>query len=199
MELNRKDVIKEFNEIGVKKRAKIIFLPMIDANVNLFEYGDYLIDVNIGDNKILLVFDNTYDCDAYKSVVYKLINCYMYLDSEYIDDGSEMVMYFEIPKEYLEDFKKFKDGNYSGFSNKFKDRLILNYGKASAKAFNEYSMFDGLYPTEKKRGERAEYCGVNISMIKEVWSKPDLLYEEFHNIQKLREILVSLKEKMSNV
>lgn len=162
---------------------------MLDYNPS--EYEPFIIDCNIiqeENPKLVVIFDNI-DDDSLKMLVYKLQSIYLFEDCRYDDKDREVVLIFNIPKEYKKDFEMFTEGKYSKFSEKYKKRLISYFGKETCTEFAQFSMFDALYPTEKKRKERAQDLNHNNwEDIKELFSVPNLDYERYLTIKELEKI-----------
>lgn len=179
----RRQIIKDRD---YKRKSKLFILPMLDYSLD--EYEPYLIDCNIDlkDNTIVVIFDNL-DDDPLSMLIYKLQSSYLYLDSKFDDDDKEVVMFFEVPKEFKKDFIKFTQGKYSEFSEKYKKKLIGLFGKETSSVYAQFSMFDALYPTEEKRKERAEDLMYDKwEDIKELFSVPKLEFEEYKCIDDLK-------------
>lgn len=200
----RREIIEEFKnnkKLGVKKRALYAILPMIEISYNpsFNVYHPYLIDCNICDKEIniILLFDNTYKDDGFKEIIFKLMKNSDYIKSDYSDDGTELKCDFNVPKEYLNDFYTFLRGEYSQFSEKYKEKLLKLYGKANSTVPNIYTWMDALYPSDEIRREKAlyeEYKG-DWRDIREVWSLPHLEHEKYYNLKELNEIYNKLKEQ----
>lgn len=179
----RRDIIESRD---YKRKSKLFLLPMLDYPLD--EYEPYLIDCNVvlDPGKLVVIFDNL-DDDPLSMLVYKLQSSYLYLDSNFDDDDKEVVMFFDIPKEFKEDFIRFTQGKYSEFSDKYKKKLISFFGKETSSVYAQFSMYDALYPTEEKRKERAGDLGYDQwEDIKELFSIPTLEYEEYKSIEDLK-------------
>jgi len=164
--------------------------------VKLYHNNDtvnYLIDVNFiqdGFPKIVFVFENI-DYEPLKSDIYRMSCLPEYIDCEYDDNEKEICIYFDVPKEYKADFELFTKGLYSGFSNKYKDLLINEYGDGSGVGVSDktglpnISLFDAINPSEDKKLLMAKQLGVKVSDIIEVLDPPNLKEEEFKKINEL--------------
>lgn len=180
---------REWNKlITYKKKAKNFILPMI--GIPTVQYDPYLIDCNIiigGFPKIVVIFDNI-DDEPLKMLIYKLQSDYLFMDCEYGDDNKEIVLYFDVPKEFKNDFEKFIKGSYSEFSDEYKNRLTSYFGKETCEDWGLVTMWDTIYPKDNKKDQIAEKYGVDVKQIKELISSPDLEYETYKTIEELNEI-----------
>lgn len=188
-------------EIDCKRRSKLFMLPILDVHIP--HDSKYLIDVNIqtgGFPQIITIFDNI-DDEELKMLIYKLQSGYQFIDCNYGDDDKEIVLFFDIQKEFQLDFELFTQGGYSRFSEKYKNRLLDYYDRGTCSTYAQFSMFDALYPTEKKRKERAEDLGYNKwEDIKELFSVPDLETEEYKTIDELNKWWYDRRgENISNI
>lgn len=205
IKLNRKFILEEFNSFGIKKKSRIFLLPLIDANVSVHEFDPFLIDVNIDKDNIqlILIFDNTYISEEFKMIFYKLSNNYCYIDnSDYGGNGTELICNFSIPKEYRDDFFKFIDGKYSEMSEKYKKKILTfnMFPNVTHSVKGKITPYDILFPSEQKRKEIAEDLGVDIkNMNDDLYDKPNMDYEIYHPIEKLREIYKAFKEAKQDI
>lgn len=200
---SRKEIIEEFKknkELRVKKKALLCVLPMLSLSYNpsFGEWGDSLIDVNICDKEIniILVFDNKHEDDDFAELIHKVMMNSDYIDSDYIDEETVIKCNFKVPKEYVEDFYRFTNGEYSQFSNKYKEKLMKLYTKERSSTPDTYLWMDALEPLdEHKKYIKDKYgFGGHWSEIKEVWSAPKIEHERFYSLKELNDIYNKLKE-----
>jgi hypothetical protein len=185
--------------ITYKKKAKNFILPMI--GIPIVQYDPYIIDCNIiidGFPKIVVIFDNI-DDEPLKMLIYKLQSDYLFMDCEYGDDNKEIVLYFDVPKEFKSDFEKFIKGSYSEFSDEYKNRLTSYFGKETCEDWGLVTMWDTIYPKDNKKDQIAEKYGVDVKQIKELISSPDLEYEIYKTIEELNEIYDRRGKDISNI
>jgi len=180
---------RRINElIKYKKKAKIFVLSML--GIPPVQYEPYIIDCNIiieGFPKIVVIFDN-FDDEPLKMLIYKLQSDYLFVDCEYGDDDKEVIMYFDVPKEFKKDFECFIKGSYSKFSEAYKKRLITYFGKTTCEDWGLVSMYDTIYPKPHKQEQIAEKYGAKLEDIKELISSPDLEHEIYRTIEELKEV-----------
>lgn len=172
--------------IDYKGKAKNFILPMLGVPIS--QFSPYMIDCNIineGFPKIVVIFDNI-DDEPLKMLIYKLQSDYLFLDCEYDDDDKEVVMFFDIPKEFKKDFEAFVGGKYSKFSEDYKKRLTLYFGKKTCEEAGLVTMWDTINPTDKKRQEIADKYDISIDSIKELISIPNLEHEIYRTIEELK-------------
>jgi len=179
---------RRINElIKYKKKAKNFILPML--GIPPVQYEPYLIDCNIiteGFPKVVVIFDNI-DDEPLKMLIYKLQSDYLFLDCEYGDDDKEVILFFDIPKEFKKDFECFIKGAYSQFSDAYKNKLTTYFRKETCEDWGLVSMWDTIYPKEHKRIQIAEKYGAKLEDIKELISSPDLEHEIYRTIEELKE------------
>ena len=190
MEIRRVKILDEFKEHGVKKKSKLFILPMLCDNVRFGEFSQYFVDINISIEKmyIYVLLDNTYTDEGLRNLVYKLENHYSWISSDYVDDNEVLMLSFNVIKEYSQDYKKFIDGKYSEFSDKYKQQLLkIHDNYESCSTYSKVSVYDALHPSEKKRAEIAKELGVEIKyMSHELFDPPNILYEEYMDLDKMR-------------
>jgi len=135
--------------------------------------------------RLVLIFENS-DYVPLIHAMQKLYEHPCYLDCQYADDNKEVVMYFEVPPEYLKDFYSFIEGKYSGFTEGYKDLLAHLCGRNSGLDY-KVTIYDAIYPTEKKRKLIELRLDTKLDNDAEVFDKPDLKEEEYIPISELRE------------
>lgn len=172
-----------------KNYSRMFLLPMVGLNYKLLPsnfVNSYILD----DYKVVVVYDTTEELDSFFNdhiVTIKTYNNYL-IHIEPLDD--ELVLYFQVPDHYKEDYDKFLRGEYSKFSNDYKTLLTIAYGRKSRKTDHLVTEYDVIIPLDFKRKQIASYLStdnseVNYQDIKEVWSKPDLDKEKFIAIDQL--------------
>jgi len=177
---------REINQlIQYKKKSKNFILPMLGFPISQFE--PHIIDCNIiveGFPKIVVIFDNV-DEEPLKMLIYKLQSDYLFLDCEYDDDDREVVLFFDVPKEFKSDFELFLTGSYSKMSDVYKNRLVQYFGKSTCEDWGLVTMWDTIYPKEHKKKQIAEKYGVDLDKISELISSPDIEHEIYKTIKEL--------------
>lgn len=190
------------NKIEYKNKSKNFLLPMLEVKLS----DKYLLDVGFiqgGFPQIVIIFENV-DHETLKMDIYKLQNMYLYVDACYDDDDKEVCLFFDVPKEYLDDFDLFVQGKYSKFSEKFKQLLIRKFGNKRATGINPknglptISMQSALYPVDSERRALANSLGVKLEYITEVLDPPNFKYEEYKSIEELKK-LYERREDISSV
>ncbi len=188
--MNRKEINERFKEFGVKKKSFLFLLPMINfSNISLGELDQFLLDVTIRSKEIQLVllFDNK-DNDEFKMLFWKLCNHHSYIDnSDYSDCKTELICNFNV--ENKDDYYKFLEGKYSQFSDKYKERVLEYHDipKEHNPIFAKINLYDVLYPNKEKRSEIAKDLGVELkNMSNELFSIPNLVYEEYLPLKQLK-------------
>lgn len=167
-------------------KSYTFILPMCNINYkslpNNFK-NTYL--NNIHDINPQLILEFTYDnidsflFDKFVHFIINTNSCY----NCKIDNGTNIYYVFNIPNNFIPDFKHFLNGSYSLFSEKYKQILIDIFGRQSNKESKEPSMIDVLYPADYKITQLANELEVDKKLIKELWDKPDLQKEILPEIQ----------------
>lgn len=184
-----------------KSKGKVFLLPML--GITLYHVNkeiNHLIDVNFtqsGFPQIVLIFDNTVDYEPLKADIYMAMNLSTYIDSEYSNNNEEVCMFFDVPLEFRKDFELFVKGQYSQFSEKFKDILVKTYGAGRYQNKNKdiqdvdestglpkVGIYDVIYPLKKTKRFIQEQLNTVVE-ITEVLSPPDPDEEEFKTIEEL--------------
>jgi hypothetical protein len=106
---------------------------------------------------------------------------------DHIDDEQEHILIYQIPQHFEDDYNKILLGKYSHTSTFYKEVLCRIYGISSNTTSHLPTIYDCLYPTALKRKLYAEELDVEINLIDEVSSKPNLDYEIFKTIKELKE------------
>ncbi len=178
--------------LGTKATKSYTFLlPM--CNIMYKNLPSNFINAYITENdKLVLVFDKVDSEDIKFNLFLHSINDNKYY-TEREETNDEILLFFEIPEYFKEDFVKFKQGKYSKFSKEFKDLLVYAYGDKGKKTIKDTyhaSLWNTLYPEEFKRKQIAEEFNVNIDVVpEEVLDAPDLEFE----LYKPLEILIQIK------
>lgn len=187
------------NKLNYKRKSKPFLLPMLKTRLyHQNKTVDYLISVNfvqLGFPQIVLVFDNV-DYVPLKEDIHRLSMHHCYIDVEYGDEDKEVIMFFDIPKEYKKDFELFKKGAYSKFSDEYKKLLVGTYGNVREKGISpktglpNINIYDAIYPTDDLRKLIAKQLSTNTGvvdwkLIDEVLDPPIIELEEFKTIEEL--------------
>lgn len=190
----RRDILKNNK---YKSKSKVFLLPMLKSPLlHVNNEINYLIDVQVvlgGFPQIVVIFENV-DYEPLKMDIYKLQNVPYYLDADYGDDNKEVILFFDVPNNYKEDFELFVQGKYSRFSHSFKELLTKTYGEQRLLDFSKesklpnVSVYDAIYPTEERKKALSSALGCDVKDLNdEVLSPPDLEFEEYKNIEELKE------------
>jgi hypothetical protein len=177
----RREIIKK-NNIKTTKTSQFL-VPLIGYPLNYYtqyHIGSYIL--NDKEPKIVCVFEHVND-ELLNIHLKRLSDSYCYIST--MKDEDEIVVKFDLDKTFKNDFHIFLDGKYSLLSKKFKDLLMRFHDTTSAK--DHYaSMYDTLYPTNRKRKLLADYLSVDINDIIEVLAKPELDLELYKPINELK-------------
>lgn len=143
---------------------------------------------------------NAHCTDTDDNLVYIILNklkfpeeCQAYLETQnlnehfidHINDEEEHILIYKIPQHFEDDYAKILAGKYSYTSTFYKEVLCRIYGVSSNTTSYLPTIYDCLYPTAFKRKLYAEELNVDINLIDEVSSKPNLDYEIFKTIKDL--------------
>lgn len=180
-----------------KSKSKVFLLPMLKSPLlHVNSEVNYLIDVQVvqgGFPQIVVIFDNV-DYEPLTMDIYKMQNLPEYIDASYDDNDKEVVLFFDVPKDFKEDFELFTQGKYSKFSHKYKELLTRNYGEQRMLDFSKesklpnVSVYDAMYPTEERKKALSQALGCDVKDLNdEVLSPPNLEFEEYKNIEELKE------------
>lgn len=144
-------------------KSRYFVLPVLGVNINSFTH---LVNVYIGD----YTHPEYVDClfVLYNKQEDRLKSIDNYKDS-YEIDGKYMYVY-EIPDKYLEDVKKFINGDYSQFSPEYKTKIVKHVPLST-------NVKDIINPTPDGMKQLADKLGVKKLYKKEVYSIPDLTEE----------------------
>ena len=162
-------------------------MPMIGYQKNDFishqDGSNFLINCHIYDidkPSLVLVLDNNINGEIdvnLEMFLYKNDINNQFKEKVVEEDGQTILLFYELDSRYYPDFYKFIDGRYSEMSQTYKSKLVGLYGRKSNNKDHRPSIFDVLYPTSVKRKQWAEFLGVDVDLIKEVSSKPNMDYE----------------------
>lgn len=157
---------------SVKKNKSVHFiLPMINVSYNAYRYNIincYLTDHNRPDLDMYHMFLLVKEGDP------QLEKLSAYLENYKVKDGFMYV--FRIPYDFEEDYLKFILGQYSQFSEKYKNRII----KLLPAPIGKNPVFQVImkHPDAKKKIEDMIGCSIGDQ---EVASIPNLSQEEYGN------------------
>lgn len=199
---------REINRtLNYKRKTKNFLLPLLETPlIHTNKDTNYLIDVltvQSGFPQIVTIFDNI-DYEPLSMDIYRLNNNSLYIDSNYDDDNKEVCLFFDIPREYRNDYELYIQGKYSQFSDKYKQLLVKTYGSGRLNTYSEItglphvSIYDAIYPTDEKRKAIASSLKCSVDDIVEVLSPPDMEFEEYKTIEQLKE-LYGRRENISNL
>lgn len=151
------------------------------------EFKDNLINVHIGEdfNEPILYIIIDYDPNMDESFN-RLKSNNIYQDHIFSECKTEVIIKFKIPIKYHNIFNKYINGNYSGFTNEYKQILTKLYGNKVNQDGRLVSVYDIIYPRTEKLKQIANNLDVDISVLpREVFDKPDLDYEIYKPLQQL--------------
>lgn len=159
------------------------------------QLGEHLIDIYVIDDKdspkLVLIFDLMDEDDDF--IFEKLQMDHTFIEANEDKDSGEMWFIHNIPNEFKKDYQKFKEGKYSEFSGKLTDRLMNAHGKIKAEGFTKLglpavSIFESLFPDQNQDKKKilAEHLDVNVNLIEELLSIPDMKFESFKSIKELK-------------
>lgn len=159
-------------------------LPMIGINYKQLprNFVNSYITLNYD---VVMCFDKTDNYDviflAFLENVVKNNRSYI----SYEDGEDEVVIYFTVPERWRDDFDTFISGKYSTFTDKYKDVIVRFFGKKSQPEHHEVSEYDIITAPVFKRKEFAEWLDVDVSLIKEVFQRPNMDREMYSPIEDL--------------
>lgn len=188
---------KYIKEHHLKENYTTIFLmPMYNYFWNFFPkefIGAYIRDET--KPKIALCFNNT-DSILLKDAVIELQNNNHFHSIGYDDNNKEVVVFMNIPKEYIVDFNLFKIGRWSKFSNNLKEVLLDYHGRETGMG-KRIMMVDALFPSKESLEWQAKRLGVSVKDLpnEEVMSIPDLSREEYRVVEEFIKYEEKIKEK----
>lgn len=171
-------------------------LPMVGVNyknlptnfINAYITSDYGIN---------MVFDKTEDYDViFYHYVDNLKTKNVYLNN-HLEEEDEVILKFNIPKLYHEEFELFKIGKYSQFDNNYKKLLVSYFGQKSMKDSHLVYEYNVIYPQDFKRQQIAERLydsrdlKEGLKFITEVLDTPDLNKEIFKTIDELLQLNIN--------
>lgn len=177
----------------VNTKSTHFIMPMIGWEITDFlsvtEHVNHLINCHLDTKRerIVLVIDNVKDKNILDFLTNNESNPY-FINSKLDDDDREIVLEYEVPSRFKEDYGIFLSSKYSKMSEVYKKKLIEIYGRKTNKGDYRPTQFDVIYPTSFKRRQLAEELGVSVDLLNEVeelTSKLNLDYEEYKNIKEL--------------
>jgi hypothetical protein len=170
-------VIRRERLISSKRtKTSIFLLPMLGINHRSLPKSFFNAYITKND-ELVLVFDKTQ-----KDEKFNIFLEYSNDNNDYIkyeEDVDEILMYFDIPIEFSNDYHLFLQGAYSKFSEEYKNVLILIHGRQSFKDSHLVSVFDAIQAQMFKRKQVATRLGVDVSLITEVFDRPEMDEEQF--------------------
>lgn len=167
----------------------IFLLPVLEYDDSFFPkefISCYIIDKS--NTQLALVFENT-KSEELTETLQNFKNHSLYDRMEYDDEDREIVVIFNFPKEFDTDFRLFKIGRYSKFSNKLKEILLDRHGRMTGNG-KYITMSDALLPDYKSKKFRADKIGVSINDLPngEVMSIPNFDLEYYYKVDELKKI-----------
>lgn len=172
-----------------KINASTLFIlkPVVGVNWGVLgeEFGlinSYLQDKAREDltGELLFVLFKPVDFDYFEMFLEEQSKSEHFLE-DYDYAGGYVVMVYKIPKWLESDFKLFKEGKYSKFSD-----LLKNCYDKEVKAFLQpipTFQWDVFNKSDRLRKELEEYIGNYIDKSSEIWGLPDVEKKEVLDIQ----------------
>lgn len=144
--------------------------------------------IDKSNTQLALIFENT-DSNQLKQFLVDIQNDELYSDMTYDDDNKEIILIFNFPKDFDLDFRLFKIGRYSKFSNKLKEILLNHHGRMTGNG-KSINMIDALQPDYKSKKYRADQIGISINDLPngEVISIPNMDNELYYKVDELKTI-----------
>lgn len=139
------------------KEEKIIYV-ILNKEINLLLLQDFIANQNFNENFV-----------------------------DYIEEEDEFILIYRLQEHFYEDYNKIIQGQYSKTSDPFKQIITRIYGSKSNQECHLPSIYDALYPTDKKRKMYAKFLDVHHTLLNEVSSIPNLEYEIYKPINQLYE------------
>lgn len=148
-------------------KATYLLIPMLGQPFNF--YKECFVNLYVGEYedepKLFMVLDKSKDgFNANYGVL--LTSKYYYSSRDYED--SKLLLIFNVPEEFVDDYNLFLEGKYSKFSYAYKKKVtecISSKGGALLKIIS---------PTQADRKSLAESLEVELDPDAEIISKPDL-------------------------
>lgn len=178
-----------------KNLSRAFVLPMCGINYKILpdNFINCYIDTNL--YKVFIVFDKLedYDEDCLKFIKNVKENNKTY--SSYQEDLDEIVLEFDIPDKYHDDFYLFVEGKYSKFSLDYKSVLMKYFGTRGIAKGHKVNEFDTIYPKTYKKLELAKVLydkkdiTEGVKNIVEVLEAPDIEKETFKTLTELLETI----------
>jgi len=176
------EIVKErkpiFNKSTTFVRSMLGYSPLF------FGYMYYNTYISVNPERMYIVFSkpskNTIDKDKdkyekqypYIFETLKKHSCFL----EDISTDTFTIFIFSIPENYSNDFYLFLEGAYSKMSTLYKEELLALHSPIP----NAYEKVKGiLYPAPHHKEYLAKKLGVDIDMIKEIFSKIEYSEEVF--------------------
>jgi hypothetical protein len=106
---------------------------------------------------------------------------------DYIEEEDEFIVIYKLQEHFYSDYDKILTGQYSKTSDSFKEIITRIYGYKSNEECHLPSIYDALYPTDKKRKMYAKFLDVDHTLLNEISSIPNLEYEIYKPIKQLYE------------
>lgn len=183
----RKEFITK-NNLSVNYTT-LFLLPIIEYSSKTLPkefISAYMIDKS--NTQLALIFENT-DSDQLKQFLVNIQTDKSYSHMDYDDDSKEVIVTFNFPKDFEIDFRLFKVGKYSKFSNRLKEILLTHHGRMTGNG-KSINMIDALHPDYKSKKYRADQIGISINDLPngEVISIPDMDKELYYKVDELKTI-----------
>ncbi len=137
------------------------------------------------DDKIIYVILNKLDFPEEVNDYFILQNLNEHF-IDHIEEEEELILIYKVPDHFNDDYIKILNGDYSKTTEAYKQIMLRIYGLHKHDKSYLTTVYDCLYPTEVKRKQIANYFEVNYKDIDEVCSKPNMDYEIFKPLEKLK-------------
>lgn len=164
-------------------------LPMCDINHKFLPrhfFNSYIRE----DFEAILVFKKLIPLNL---EILNFIDAVKFTNPNYItmhENNDEIILFFNIPEKYRNDFILFMQGSYSQFSVEYKKVLTEYYGKKTVKENYTVTEYNTIYPETFKRKQIAQRLGVDPNTIIEVLDAPNLADELYKSNTQLKNTLI---------
>lgn len=171
---------KWIEDNDLKMNVTTIFIvPMLEFN-NSFLTDEFISAyIDYSNNNIVMSFENS-DRQEFMDIVHILQKHNDWVVTDYEDDNNEIVIVFNIPVKYKNDFNAIMNGLFSKISKEYREILLDYHGRKTGAGKCIY-MIDALMPCHATKKYRADKLGVSIEDLPggEVMSIPDKKNEEW--------------------
>ena len=191
---------KSYKHIVDYTKSTHFIMPMVDYEIADFLSSDekvnHLINcyIDVEGQRIVIVLDNVNDNAILSILKFTETNPY-FINSIIDDDDKEIVLFFNIPLKYKEDFDIFLTSKYSKMTENYKSKLVDVYGRQTNTRDWKPNQFDVIYPTTYKRNHIAKHYDVDPSLIGEFTSALNMDYESYKSVKDLLQVSILSNNK----